>query len=249
MGSLDDGYKTIKRLILSGEIAMGSRLIETRLAERLGLSRTPVREALRRLTSDGLVKFRPNHGYESVSYTPHDVASIYSCRALLESETVRLAIQHGLPDSIVHALSAVNEEADQLIAMDMFDETLRDQFLKLNHKFHSLLYSACPNQFLQRLITTTIEIPVGIRNYFHFSDDQLRESHQAHKSILRAAMNNDAERAAALMREHIWTAKDQMIISGDSDTNLSTREGATKYLPIPQYETEIASTKHSTEME
>ena len=96
MGTLQRGYPEIKEMILLGTIPMGARIVEARLAEQLGISRTPVREALRRLTSDGLVEFHPNRGYQAVSYSPQDVAAIYSCRALLESEAVRLIAENGL---------------------------------------------------------------------------------------------------------------------------------------------------------
>ena len=83
-------YGRIRQMILSGDLAMGARIIETRIAEQLGQSRTPIREALRLLASDGLVVFEPNRGYQVICYTRADVREIYSCRVLLESEAVRL---------------------------------------------------------------------------------------------------------------------------------------------------------------
>ena len=117
-------------------------------------------------------------------------------------------------------------------------EELRTRFLKLNNEFHGVLYDECPNPILRRLIRTTTEIPMGIRNYFRFSDAQVLASHTAHKNILRAVLSGETERAGALMREHIWTAKDQMIGSeynraGDD----SEQSGAAlSYLPTQDYD-------------
>ena len=223
MATHQRGYLEIKEMILLGEIPMGARIVELRLAEQLGISRTPVREALRRLTSDRLVEFHPNRGYQAVSYSAEDVASIYSCRALLESEAVRLAAECGLDDVAATRLRDVDARADTLFASNPPNEELRSRFLQLNNEFHSTLYGACPNPILQRLIKTTTDIPIGIRNYFRFSDQQVEASHTAHKNILRAVLNGQPERAGALMREHIWTAKDQMIDRG-ADAASENRE-------------------------
>jgi len=209
-----DAYASMRGMILSGELAMGRRLVETWLAERLGLSRTPIRESLRRLTSDGLVIFMPNRGYQVVSFSARDVAEIYSCRALLESEAVRLAVLRGLAPGVRARLKGLVGDAGRLFAGNTPSTELRQSFLRLNHTFHDTIYSACGNATLLRMIERNLAIPAGIRSYFHFSDAQLAASQAAHEGILRAVLAGEDERAAALMREHIWTAKDCMIDPG-----------------------------------
>lgn len=238
MATLQRGYSEIKEMILIGEIPMGARIVEARLAEQLGISRTPVREALRRLTSDRLVEFHPNRGYQAVSYSAQDVAAIYSCRGLLESEAVRLIAQSGLDGAAATRLTNVNERAEEELTSGRPKEEVRTRFLKLNNEFHGVLYAECPNHILRRLIRTTTEIPMGIRNYFRFSDAQVMASHAAHKHILRAILNGETERAGALMREHIWTAKDQMIETGsDSPGKGDALLGAAlSYLPTQDYD-------------
>jgi len=206
-----DAYATIRALILSGELAMGRRMVETWLAERLGLSRTPIREALRRLTSDGLVVFMPNRGYQVVSFSAEDVAEIYSCRALIESEAVRLVALQGLPPAVKAHLDALVADARRLFTEATPSAVLRQRFLQLNNAFHDTLYRNCGNATLLRMIERDLAIPAGIRSYFHFSDVQLAASQAAHECILRAVLAGEDGRAAALMREHIWTAKDCMI--------------------------------------
>jgi len=251
MATHQRGYLEIKEMILLGEIPMGARIVEARLAEQLGVSRTPVREALRRLTSDRLVEFHPNRGYQAVSYSAEDVASIYSCRALLESEAVRLVAACGLDESAVTCLSDVNAQADALFASGLPKEELRSRFLRLNNEFHSTLYGACPNLILRRLIKTTTEIPMGIRNYFRFSDLQVEASHAAHKNILRAVLNGESERAGALMREHIWTAKDQMMdrTGNAASDDRKHPEAALSYMPKLDQEPEKTSVFLTTNLE
>ncbi len=206
-----DAYASMRGMILSGELAMGRRLVETWLAERLGLSRTPIREALRRLTSDGLVEFTPNRGHQVVSFSARDVAEIYSCRALLESEAVRLTALQGLPPAAQAHLEALVADARRLFTEATPSAVLRQRFLQLNNAFHDTLYRVCGNATLLRMIERNLAIPAGIRSYFHFSDAQLAASQAAHEGILRAVLAGEDGRAAALMREHIWSAKDCMI--------------------------------------
>lgn len=213
LSQIHDGtaYSRIRQMILCGDLAMGARIIETRIAEQLGQSRTPIREALRLLASDGLVVFEPNRGYEVVCYTPADVREIYSCRVLLESEAVRLVAERGLSPDRAARLEELLDDADAAFAADLTPEVLRQQFLAVNNQFHQLLYAGCGNEMLLSMIRKVTDIPVGIRHYFSFSDDLLAGSHDAHRKIFQATVNRQSERASALMREHIWTAKDRMI--------------------------------------
>lgn len=251
MATHQRGYPEIKEMILSGEIPMGARIVEVPLAEQLGISRTPVREALRRLTSDHLVEFHPNRGYQAVSYSPQDVAAIYSCRALLESEAVRLVAASGLKKTIAVRMTDINAQAETVFASGLPRTELRARFLELNNEFHGVLYGACPNPILRRLIRTTTEIPMGIRNYFRFSDAQLEASHADHKNILRAVLNGEVERAGALMREHIWTAKDQMIAGpgvGAGD-HLVQQDAAPGYMPTGEHEPESEQVLQTANLE
>ena len=227
LSDIHDGtaYGRIRQMILCGDLAMGTRIIETRIAEQLGQSRTPIREALRLLASDGLVVFEPNRGYEVVCYTPADVREIYSCRVLLESEAVRLVAERGLSPDRAASLEALLAEADAAFAANLAPEMLRQRFLAVNNQFHQLLYAGCGNEMLLSMIRKVTDIPVGIRHYFRFSDDLLAGSHAAHRKIFQATVNRQPERASALMREHIWTAKDRMIDPSEVETPTDLSEG------------------------
>ena len=227
LSDIHDGkaYGRIRQMILSGDLPMGARIIETRIAEQLGQSRTPIREALRLLASDGLVVFEPNRGYRVVCYTRADVREIYSCRVLLESEAVRLVAERGLSPDRAALLESLLAEADAAFAANLEPEILRQRFLAVNNQFHQQLYAGCGNEMLLTMIRKVTDIPVGIRHYFRFSDDLLAGSHVAHRKIFQATVNRQPERASALMREHIWTAKDRMIDPSEIETPTDPSDG------------------------
>ncbi len=207
-------YTGLRQEIISGRIAMGERLRETHLAMRLKVSRTPIREALQQLAAEGLVEV-DEQGFHASIYSAARVAEIYGCRALLESESARLVAQTGLNSEAQIELEQAVGFCDRLLADArakgmISDPDVRRAFLEQNNIFHSVLHAACPNRMLRELIRQVGDIPASIRNYFRFSDDQLFESHTAHRRILRALIARDGERAAAQMREHIWAARDRM---------------------------------------
>ena len=95
----------------------------------------------------------------------------------------------------------------------------------MNNQFHQQLYAGCGNEMLLTMIRKVTDIPVGIRHYFRFSDDLLAGSHVAHRKIFQATVNRQPERASALMREHIWTAKDRMIDPSEIETPTDPSDG------------------------
>ena len=205
-------YANLRELVLAGRFDMGERLGEDRLATELGTSRTPVRAALARLVADGYVTYSPNRGHRMKVYSVADVREIYACRALLESEAVRLLAERRASDDVIDTLRELLRQMEACIqAGEDVSASLRARYLPLNHAFHAALYAACPNGHLRALIGQQTELPLVIRNYFNFSGDEFLESHVAHERILSAIVNRESLRAASLMREHIWVARDRML--------------------------------------
>lgn len=205
-------YERLKKMILDGDFPMGARMLETKLAPLLSMSRTPIREALQQLLFEGMLE-EDEHGITTKHYTHEQILEVYDCRALLESEAVKLIAE-----------ARVTTESKQLMrdaiaacesVLRKFDTAanqaeLRRAFLQQNNIFHTALYECCPNKTLLNLLRRTERLPEPIRNYASFSKDQILASHLGHKQILYAIEVHDGERAAALMREHIWSARDRM---------------------------------------
>ncbi|WP_108659223.1 GntR family transcriptional regulator [Acuticoccus kandeliae] len=207
---VSEAHETLRAWVLTGVLPMGARLNVVQLARALNSSRTPVREALSRLTAEGFATFVPNRGHFVAVYTAARVAEIYSCRAILESEATRLAARAPLEAETAARLAEILDTIDGLIAGGC-DEEAREALAHLNHEFHEAIYARCGNQELQRLIAQVTTIPSAIRHYFRFSPEQLSDSNRAHRTILRAILDGDGDRAAAAMREHIWAARDRML--------------------------------------
>ncbi len=208
-------YRALKRMMVEGSFAMDAKLPEAHLAAELGLSRTPVRHALNRLEAEGFVVYEPRRGHRLRRFSAQDAEEIYGVRALVESEAVRLAARRGLePKSEADLGELISRMAAVLANPDGLEpEEVRTRFLRLNHRFHAVLYGACGNQYLLRIIRQVTELPLVLRHYFNFSDEQLDASHQDHQSIFRALRAREPDRASALVREHILAARDRMLVT------------------------------------
>ncbi len=207
---VSDTHERLRAWVLDGTLEMGQRLNVVQLARALESSRTPVREALSRLTAEGFATFVPNRGHFVVVYTAERVAQIYGVRAVIESEAARLAARQGLSPANTAALEAIIAHIDQLL-VPVCDEPRRLELAGLNHSFHEAIYARCGNDELRRLIVQVTRVPRAIRHYFRFSQEQLQDSNRAHRVILKALVDRDGDRAAAAMREHIWSARDRML--------------------------------------
>lgn len=205
-------YEHIKERICDGQFPMGCKMSEAQLADEIAISRTPVRVALARLEAEGFLTWMPNRGYRVTVFSIEDVRAIYGVRAMLESEAVRLCGRRGLKSELVQELTALNERMEQIVSRSEEASDDRTLFLQLNHRFHRRIYENCGNPFLLRQIASTADLPLALRNYFAFSSEQLAESHSAHLSILSALVAGEPDRAAGLMREHIWAARDRMVV-------------------------------------
>jgi GntR family transcriptional regulator, vanillate catabolism transcriptional regulator len=214
MGLNSVAYQRIKEMILRGIIPMGTRLLETRLVPLLQMSRTPIREALQQLHAEGMLE-EDADGLLTKKYTRTQILEIYHCRAILEGEAIKLIAETGFNETAAAKIHQVISTCDDILlglsqSSTELEARFRNSFLIQNNIFHDTLYSICPNAMLLSMLRRTEELPEAIRNYASFSYEQLLASHLGHKQIVRAIEMRDAERAAALMKEHIWAARDRM---------------------------------------
>ena len=218
-------YRELKRMMVEGKFAMGAKLPEAHLAQEMGLSRTPVRHALNRLEAEGFVVYELRRGHRLRSFTAQDAEEIYGVRALVESEAVRLAAIRGLEPKTGADLAGLIGRMETVLANPegLEPDEVRTRFLRLNHRFHAVLYGACGNQQLLRIVRQVTELPLVLRHYFNFSDEQLHASHQDHQSIFRALNAREPDRVAAMVREHILAARDRMLLTGQTDGGAGER--------------------------
>ena len=201
----------ISRAIIEGRLEPGARLKEGELAATLGISRTPIREALLLLTARGLVEMSPNRGARVRSYEPGHLDDLYELRALLEGHVARLAAGRALRDE-QRALDESCSRFDALVeAGDDFPGLVEE-----NGRFHGTLVSAARDPRLADMLQTVVEVPLLYRAFTWYSPEQLRQSGHFHRSIARAVRAGDGERAERIMKEHILDARDVLIARLDA---------------------------------
>jgi DNA-binding GntR family transcriptional regulator len=194
-----DAYLRLKEAIRKGTLAPGTRVREVEIAHRFGISRTPARDAIRRLESEGLISFVPRHG-AVVSQLDHQATmELYDLREILEGAAAAFAARH--------ASAAEIEELEELIAAEPELEKKPDQLADLNQLFHASLYRAAHNRFLERTL-------IGLRDSMALLGgtslkvkDRFQTAHDEHVAIVSAIAARDVEKAEQMAMAHIRNAQ------------------------------------------
>jgi DNA-binding GntR family transcriptional regulator len=197
--------EVIREAIIDGRLEPGRRLKEEELARELGISRTPIREALLMLQAEGLVDAIPNRGAMVRVHNADDLEDLYQLRALLEGYAARRAGTR-ITDDQVAELSA---SCDRFDALD--SETELRELVRENMVFHSTILEIAGSSRLAAMVRRVIELPLVYRSYIWYSPDQKRISGHYHRQIVTALTSRDAERAELIMKEHVFEARDLLV--------------------------------------
>lgn len=211
--AVDRAQSEIRQLILDGKYAAGARLKEEQLAETVGASRTPIREALLRLQAEGLVEFVTNRGAFVTEWTAEDLRSIYELRALLEGYGARLAALHA-PASDIAALSVLAERMHDAWAKRRARAV--DEISQLNNQFHRLLLQSGGNTRLEPMQRGLVQIPLVVRTFRRYTPEETERSLGHHSEIVEAVRARDPDWAQAVMSAHILAAR-QVLYAKASD--------------------------------
>jgi DNA-binding GntR family transcriptional regulator len=188
----------IRSAILSGRLKPGETLVERRLAEQLGVSKTPVREALIALSTAGLVQVTPGRGTVVRSVDAEDVRQAYEVRALLEPWAVARTARRAAADAAVEAHAALAEAARHRSGSDHVRLSLA------NRRFHRALYAGCGNAMVVAQLDALQELAaLGAVALIWTRSPSWQEEHADHAEILNAVEAGAAERAERLTRKHI----------------------------------------------
>ncbi|CAN5520526.1 GntR family transcriptional regulator [soil metagenome] len=208
-------YQHLRQGILANDYPPGTSLREENLATHFAVSRVPVREALRRLASDGLVTLTPRQGATVSSLSPKQFLDAYQVREALEALAIRLAIPNLKRDDL-DQMAALNESMRQHAAADD-----ADAFFQANARFHDMLVSRAGNADLKTMYEGLID---RMRRYRWPSIDLrggLVRSTEEHEAILDAIRAGKADEAARLLAEHIHVP--QKILMDEGAFELTTR--------------------------
>ncbi|MGR9092584.1 MAG: GntR family transcriptional regulator [Gammaproteobacteria bacterium] len=202
--AVDKAYAALRQKIFSGELAAGDRLKEREICDELDVSRTPVREALRRLQADGLVVIEPRRGGVVAGINASEADEIYSLGMLLESFGAGLAAKRATEEDLAE-LDAIIDAMDKTLRKD--SPTSRSAYLELDSDLHRHILRITGNRHLGRLIRQVVGLPILIQAFTHYSRADLLRSLEQHRTIVAALRAGDAEWAEAAMRAHILAGR------------------------------------------
>ena len=187
----DRAYLSIRDLIVSLELAPGALIDERRLVETLGIGRTPVREALRRLAQEQLVEVFPRRGMFVTGVDVRDLARISEVRAALEPEAARLAAER-----------ATDEERDGLA--DLSDQIKGGaDFMGLDERIHRAVYAAAHNDLLEKTLGEYYVLALRIWMIALDRAEDLEDAVEAHRDLVREIVVGNGDGAADVMRSHV----------------------------------------------
>lgn len=196
----DLAYARIRSGITGGEWAPGTPLREEELAALCGVSRTPVREALRRLEAEYLIRRTEGARSFVADWSHDDIAEMFALRAILEGHAAARAAARITPDAI-DRLAALNDDIEAAIPSG---DT--DRFLAANRDFHAIVLDAAQSPRLAAMLGALVEQPVVRRTARHYGSAEFRRSHAEHAALVEAFHARDAQWAESTMTGHIRRA-------------------------------------------
>lgn len=204
-------YRTLRQAIVRGDFEPDARLRVEELSRRLSVSSSPLREALNRLSEQGLVRALENRGFRVAPLTAAGVSDLARVRTLVECEALRDAIAHGGDHWEAQAVAAGHALALAERRLGDQPRTLDDDWSSRHRAFHLSLYAACTSPLLLDLADVLFDNAERYRRWAARWRQAPRRKHDEHQQLLKAALARDADRAAELLRQHI--ARTEQLVS------------------------------------
>ena len=208
--AVERAYRTIRDGIVSGVYRPGAHLTAQGLAAASGISRTPVREAMRRLHSEGLIRFIANRGAFVTHLDQRDIFKIYDLRVVLEGYAAETAAQEATSAQI----DGLGELAREMVAaVDLPPAPAIERVAQLNNEFHKLIVTAAANPRLETALASIVEMPLVMRTFVRYSQDELRRSMSQHLELVEALRARDGLWARSVMSSHILAGRNTLLRS------------------------------------
>lgn len=197
-----EAYNYLRAALSAGDWGPGQRIQDLEVATQLGVSRTPIREALHRLASDGLVEVVHGRGFVVRRFSLRELDDYYRARAFLEGEAVHHAANR-MTDQEVWQLESSITEAQHMAEVhpDKTDESIR-LLTKSNVRFHEMVLRGSRSRIFTQIVSQLMARPLVYRAYYWYQPEERLRSENQHRDIYTAIANRDADRARALMIEH-----------------------------------------------
>jgi len=208
-------------MILRGELNAGERLAEAPLAQLLGMSRTPVRQALPVLAHEGLLAAHESRGYVVRGLSSADILDAIDLRGVLEGMAARRVAEQGASRAVLEALHECLVEGDQILAEGHVADKAEALYIDMNVRFHQLIALECRSPIIQQALERNARIPFAgpqalavDRTSVDRMQETLAYAHKQHHCIVTAIERGEGARVEALMREHTNPVKENLNLSG-----------------------------------
>ena len=202
--------ESLREAIRNGTLKPGERLMEIQLAEQLGVSRTPVREAIRKLELEGYVIMMPRRGTYVANMSMSDISDIFEIRSALESLSNGLAAKRITPDELEHLQNLLVMLKPYVEQMDM------EKIVELDIEFHDLLYHAARNSRLLGIISNLRDQLTRFRTLSMSYPGRLEATMEEHKSIVDAIAAGDSEAARQAAEKHMENSESTLLKAMDA---------------------------------
>ena len=204
----------LRDMILKGEFEPGERLAEIPLAERLGVSRTPVRLALGSLEHEGLIEPSPSGGYQMRRFTSQEIADSIRLRGVLEGFAARLLAEDGAPRQLLRELHDCLDAGDEAVNKPGMDLDDYAAYVEMNDRFHRLILEGCGNAAIKRVMDALGSQPFAapsamlpMQSSMQEGHQWMQQAHRTHHAMVQAIERGQGSRAQALGEEHVEIAR------------------------------------------
>ena len=199
----EKAYEILKQQVVGGSYAPGAQLKEEHIARELGISRTPVRVALKRLVDDGLATADPNRGVRVAEWTEFDIEETFDLRGLLEAHAAELAARRG-GVALADKLDELNGQMDRAIRKGGAE--LPERLQQINAQFHRALLEGSGSPRLRAILSSLIDMPIVLRSHFISTLQDKVQSLNHHRDLAAAVRAGDGELARQVMQLHLRVA-------------------------------------------
>jgi GntR family transcriptional regulator of vanillate catabolism len=211
----------IREMILRGKLSAGQRVAEAPLAERLGMSRTPVRQALPVLAQEGLLVEHGTRGYVVKDISTADILDAIDLRGVIEGLAARRVVERGASRTLCDALRVCLADGDRIFSKGHIEESDEALYADMNARFHSLIVREARSPMIEQTLERNARIPFVGPQALAFDKtsldrmyDMLLYAHRQHHFIVAAIERGEGARVEALMREHANPVKDSLNLPG-----------------------------------
>ena len=233
-------------MILRGNLLPGERVSELAMVDQLGMSRTPVRQALVRLEEEGLLETNPSGGFVVRRFSLDDIHDAIDLRGTIEGLAAKRAAQRKHSREVLADLRDCLGSLDTVVSRKQFDLDVLADYIRLNERFHSEIVRLADSDVIRRMIQKVMALPFASPNAFvavqakmQISRDILALSQAHHRKIATAIAEGKGEQAESLMREHAHVATKNLEFALRSRDTFKKIPGASLIQLVPAKKTSV----------